>query len=144
MIKEATTEDVAGMIELGLVWLKEIGIKPEYTLILEQAKLLLANHTFVSIEAGKVVGVLCLQERRYLFSGQNILEEGMFYVHPNYRERDIGKQLMVTGIELAKKRGIRKIISIPNLLGSDNPSIANHLLESLDFKVYGTAYIKEF
>lgn len=70
--------------------------------------------TFLARVEGKPVGVLALTEMSFWYAQETFLQDGAFYVRPEFRGRNVGVRLMKAAKEEAKRRKKIAFVTVNN------------------------------
>jgi N-acetylglutamate synthase-like GNAT family acetyltransferase len=89
---------------------------------------LILEHTFVALDAGKIVGVCS-----YLILSEEEAETASLAVDPECKGKGVGFQLQVARLKEMKQRGFRRVHT-----ETDRPETIRWYIEKFGYKVVGT------
>jgi len=89
--------------------------------------------------AGFISGRVCY----HFWLNEKVAHEYLWFVSPFYRGEGIGPMLIHAFEAWASSNGCKSVVITPNKFGSDNPERGKHVLEKIDYEVYGYQMRKE-
>jgi GNAT superfamily N-acetyltransferase len=134
VIREATTEDIPRVVELGKLSLIDGPYRETIKFNHEQATrfatliIQAVGKVLVWEEGGETVGLLAFLLMPHYLSGEQTAQEVMWYVLPEHRSGGTAIRLLWAAEELAKKLGAKRM-----LFTAPNMNVA-HIYERFGYK----------
>ena|SRR3990167_770827 len=130
--------DLKKLIELLFVWDKERNEALDHQNIINEARNFLTNDLVVGcFENEMIVGIIAFSIVKITWKAENIIYEGLTFVHPGYRGKGIMSKLLEQVEEIGKEKECKHIIMGSNFWGSNNPEVAKNVLLKNGYQLHG-------